>query len=443
MKLIKPLYLNNRLFQCVIALIVLFIISFFFPAFLVVPELLFLIFVSLIFTDFILLFRIKKGIHGVRFTPEKLSNGDQNELRIYIENYYAFPVSLRVIDEIPDQFQLRDTSFFLQLSKREKHTIVYNLRPVKRGEYSFGGVNVFVSTQLGLIARRFRFSEDKVVPVYPSYIQMRKYEIMAISNNLVELGIKKIRRIGHNMEFEQVKEYVSGDDYRTINWKATARKGELMVNNYQDEKSQQVYSIIDKSRVMQMPFDGMSLLDYPINASLVISNIAIRKEDKAGLITFQHKLGALVPASRRAKQMQLILETLYNQKTAYKEADYSKLYSTVKRKINQRSLLLLFTNFETITGMHRQLPYLKKMARDHLLVVVFFHNTELKELLETTAKKTKQVYNKAIAEKLSYEKTLIVKELANHGIHSILTTPEHLTVNTINKYLELKARGFI
>lgn len=443
MKLVKALYLNNRLFQSLFILTVIFIISYFFPVLLVIAELLFLIFISLLFVDFVLLYRVKKGIHGVRLTPEKLSNGDQNELRIFIENYYSFPVSLRVIDEIPHQFQVRDISFYLNLPKGAKHSIVYNLRPVKRGEYSFGGVNVFVSSQLGLIARRFRFSEDKVVPVYPSYIQMRKYEIMAISNNLVELGIKKIRRIGHNMEFEQVKEYVSGDDYRTINWKATARRGELMVNNYQDEKSQQVYSIIDKSRVMQMPFDGLSLLDYAINASLVISNIAIRKEDKAGLITFQHKLGTLLPASKRAKQMHLILETLYNQKTAYKEADYSKLYTTIKRKLNQRSLLLLFTNFETLTGMHRQLPFLKKMAKDHLLVVIFFNNTELKEVLEEKAIKTKQVYRKAIAEKLSYEKSLIVKELSSQGIHSILTAPEDLTVNTINKYLELKARGFI
>ena len=139
---------------------------------------------------------------------------------------------------------------------------------------------------------------------------MRKYELMAISNRLVELGIKKIRKIGHNLEMESIKEYVVGDDYRTINWKATARKGELMVNNYQDEKSQQVYSLVDKSRVMQMPFEGMSLLDYAINASLVISNIAVKKEDKAGLITFQHKIGTLLPASSRNNQVQLIMQAL-------------------------------------------------------------------------------------------------------------------------------------
>jgi len=442
-KLVKAIYLNNHLFQATGGIVVLFIMSYFFPSIIILPKLLFFGLLAVTITDGILLFSHKKGLKGKRFTPEKLSNGDENEIRVFLENFYPFDISLKIIDELPHQFQLRDQSFKLHLKSGSKRSVNYNLRPVKRGKYSFGSLNVFTSSKIGLIARRFKFSQDKVVPVYPSFIQMRKYELIAISNNLTEIGIKKIRRIGHNMEFEQIKEYVVGDDFRTINWKATARRGELMVNNYQDEKSQQVYSVIDKSRAMQMPFNGMSLLDYAINASLVISNIAIKKDDKAGLITFQHKIGALLPASKRSRQMHMILETLYNQKTAYKEVDYSKLYTLIRRKITQRSLLLLYTNFESLSSMHRQLPYLKKLSKSHLLVVIFFENTEIKKLLDSPAEKTKEVYQKAVAEKLAYEKNLIAKELRNHGIHSVLTKPENLSVDTINKYLELKSRGLI
>ena len=272
---------------------------------------------------------------------------------------------------------------------------------------------------------------------------MRKYELLAISHRLTSTGIKKIRRIGHNQEFELIKEYVSGDDYRTVNWKATARKSRLMVNQYQDERSQQVYSLIDKGRVMQMPFEGMSLLDYAINATLVISNIAIKKSDKAGVVTFQDKIGSLLPAARHNNQMATIQEVLFNQKTAYLETDFSVLHSTIRRTIAQRSLLLLFTNFESIHGLHRQLPYLINLGKAHLLVVIFFENTELRQLTDQTATTLKEVYYKAIAERFSYEKKLIVKELHKHGIQSILTSPEKLTVNTINKYLELKARNLI
>lgn len=443
MKFLKQLYFNNLFFQVLVGIIVIFIIGFFFPIIDALPKLLLFLFAGFLITDILLLYRSKQHIVARRFTPEKLSNGDENEIRIFIENFYPFKVRLRIIDELPHQFQFRDQAFDLTLSAKEKQAITYNLRPVKRGEYSFGAVNLFASSSIGLIARRFRYSQDKVVPVYPSFIQMRKYELIAISNNLTDVGIKKIRRIGHNMEFEQIKEYVAGDDFRTINWKATARRGELMVNNYQDERSQQVYSLIDKSRAMQMPFNGMTLLDYAINASLVISNIAMKKDDRAGLITFQHKIGHLLPASKRSKQMQLILETLYNQKTAFKEVDYSKLYALVKGKITQRSLLLLYTNFESLSGMHRQLPYLLKLSKSHLLVVIFFENTEIKKLLSKPADKLKEIYTKAVAEKLAYEKTLIAKELQSHGIHTMLTQPENLSIDTINKYLELKSRGLI
>jgi uncharacterized protein (DUF58 family) len=233
---------------------------------------------------------------------------------------------------------------------------------------------------------------------------------LPISHRLTDSGIKKIRRIGHNQEFELIKDYVSGDDFRTVNWKATARRSKLMVNQYQDERSQQVYSLIDKGRVMQMPFAGMSLLDYAINAALVISNIAIKKSDKAGLITFQDRIGNILPAGRINKQMATIQEVLFNQKTAFLESDYSVLYSTIRRNAFTTQLCFyFFTNFESIHSLHRQLPYLLKLNNMHLLVVIFFENTELQKVTEYPANTVKEIYYKAIAERFSYEKKLIVR----------------------------------
>jgi uncharacterized protein (DUF58 family) len=443
MKMVRDLFLSNRIVWVAGFIVVAFVITFVLGGGYFIPKILFFIFLAAQLTDLILLFRVRRGLSGKRISADKLSNGDENEISIYLENFYTFKTVLRVFDEIPHQFQRRDLEFNLTLDPGESKVIRYHLRPVKRGEYSFGSVNVLLSSPLNLFSRRFRFSADKLVPVYPSYIQMRKYELMAISHRLTDTGIKKIRRIGQNQEFELIKEYVAGDDFRTVNWKATARKSRLMVNQYQDERSQQVYSLIDKGRVMQMPFNGMSLLDYAINATLVISNIAIKKSDKAGLITFQDRIGSVLPAARLNNQMAAIQEILYNQKTAFLESDFSALYTRIRRSISQRSLLLLFTNFESIHSLHRQLPYLINLARTHLLVVIFFENTELKEVIDQPAENLKEIYYKAIAERFSYEKKLIVKELQSHGIQSILTPPEKLTLNTINKYLELKARNLI
>ncbi|MGE0588906.1 MAG: DUF58 domain-containing protein [Cyclobacteriaceae bacterium] len=442
-RLIKSLFISHRFFQVIIGLVLLFILSFVLQGLIWIPKILFFSLIAACIVDLVLLYRVKKGLLGARFTPDKLSNGDENEIRIYLENLYVFSTRLRIFDEIPHQFQKRDLQFEAVLKAGEKKTIPYFLRPVKRGEYSFGAVNVLVATPLGLLSRKFSFSQDKMVPVYPSYIQMRKYELLAISNRLMETGIKKIRRIGHNQEFELIKEYVSGDDFRTVNWKATSRRSKLMVNHYQDERSQQVYSLIDKGRAMQMPFNGLSLLDYAINASLVISNIAIKKSDKAGLITFQETVNTIVPAARLNGQMRNIQEALYKQKTAFVETDFSALHATIRHKLSQRSLLLLFTNFETVFALQRQLPYFTSLARQHLLVVIFFENTELHQLLNKKTDDLKEIYQKAIAERLHLEKKLIIKELQKHGIQALLTKPENLTVNTINKYLELKARNLI
>jgi uncharacterized protein (DUF58 family) len=441
--LLRSLYINNRFFWATGSLAALFILCFIIGDFIFIPRILFFLFLGTVLTDLILLYRVQRGLSGERIVADRLSNGDENEIKVLLESYYAFPISLRMFDELPHQFQKRDLEFTLQLAVGETKIIQYFLRPVKRGEYSFGAVNAIVSSPLQLVSRRFRFSADKLVPVYPSYLQMRKYELLAIHNRLLDVGIKKIRRIGQNQEFELIKDYVSGDDFRTINWKATARRNRLMVNQFQDERSQQVYSLIDKGRVMQMPFNGMSLLDYAINASLAISNIAIKKSDKAGLITFQDKIGSLLPAARTNNQMSRIQEVLYNQKTAFLETDFSVLYSTVRRVISHRSLLLLFTNFESVYSLQRQLPYLLNLSKMHLVVVIFFENTELKELTDQPANDLKQIYYKAVAERFSFEKKIIVKELKKHGIQSILTMPEKLTINTINKYLELKARNLI
>jgi len=443
MKLFKPFYIQNRFFYACITLMVLFVLSFVFPKWFNIVKLLLLVLLVFSFLDIVILFTAKRGLKGQRTLPEKLSNGDFNPIGISLENFYTFSVYIKIIDEIPEQFQERNFNIERKLDATSKTELQYQLCPTERGEYHFGKLNIYVTSVFGLVARRFSFDDKAKIPTYPSFMQLRKYDLLAISNNLNQYGIKKVRKLGHTMEFEQIKDYVLGDDLRTINWKATAKKNQLMVNQFQDEKSQPVYSVIDKGRIMKMPFDGLTLLDYAINAALVISNVALKKHDKAGIFSFSKKVENRVVAKRRTSQMNLILEGLYNVNTDYFESDFGRLYADVKRNITQRSLILLYTNFETLDGLHRQLPYLKGIAKSHLLVVIFFKNTELNTIISERAQTVQQVYDKVIAEKFAYEKRLIVNELKKYGIYSILTTPENLTIDTINKYLEIKARGLL
>lgn len=442
-RFIGSLFLSRRFFALMGVFSLLFFVAYALPV-LYTPArlavgLLFLVLVA----DYLSLFFPAAPLKASRECAERFSNGDLNPVHLHLISSYRFKATISVIDEIPVQFQLRQFQVKAVLQPVEKKTLTYELRPYLRGEYQFEAIKVYVKSPFLLLIRQIEFPATQKVKVYPSFQLLRQYELMAHSSNLTDAGAKKVRKIGHSLEFEQIKEYVRGDDIRSINWKATARKSQLMVNNFSDEKSQQIYCLIDKGRVMKMPFGGLSLLDYAINATLMLSRVALIKQDRAGLISFADSMGQFLPADRKAGQMNAILESLYKQDTRFMESDYEKLYALVRTRINQRSLLVLFTNFESMAGLERQLPYLRAMAKTHLLLVVFFENTALRELTDHPAQNLQELYQKTIAEKFVYEKRLMVKELRKHGIFAILSPPHDLTINTVNKYLDLKSRQAI
>lgn len=443
MNIFKNLYLHERFFNYLSVIAITFLVSFWIPILYNLSWFMVMSLIIVFFMDIYLLFRKKNGIKANRILGNKFSNSDENKVPIYIESDYNFTIEIKIIDELPEQFQKRDFLKNATLEAFSTYNFEYLVTPFERGEYKFGNLNIYVSSFFKIVSKRYKFQQNQKVAVYPSYLQMRKYEFLAMSNRLTEFGLKKIRRIGHTLEFEQIKNYVTGDDVRTINWKATAKKGQLMVNQFQDEKSQPIYSIIDVGRVMKMPFEGLKLLDYAINAALAFSNIAIKKNDKAGLITFSKKVDAIIAASNKKTHLNTINEALYNINTSFTDTDFGYLYAVIKRVVKQRSLIMLYTNFEHISSLKRQLTYLQAISKYHLLVVVFFENTELQNLLNENAEDLQTIYHKTIAEKFDYEKKLIVKELESRGVYAILTKPKNLTVNVINKYLEFKSKGFI
>lgn len=422
---------------------ILYVFAFFFPFLMWAAHIALLLCFLAVMVDALFVFNKNKGISAQRILPEKLSNGDENPVKIDIKNNYDFEISVKVIDEIPFQFQKRDFLIEKQIFPGRNTFFQYILEPKERGEYNFGSLNVYVSSPLGFVSKRFNFQKDANLPSYPSFIHLRKYELMAIQSEFLLGGIKKIRKLGHTMEFEQIKEYVPGDDIRTINWKATSKTNRLMVNQFQDEKSQRIFMLIDTGRTMKMPFKGLSLLDYSINATMALSHIILKKGDRAGMMTFSKKTENKIAAENKSGQLRKISEALYNIKTDFFESDFNRLYQDVKYSLNQRSLILLFTNFETLDGLNRQLKYLRGIAKNHLLVVVFFKNSELQTLINKNPENMQEIYDEIIAEKFEFEKKLIIQELRKYGIYTVYTLPENLNINVINKYLEIKARGIL
>ena len=383
----------------------------------------------------------KGHVELTRTMADRFSNGDFNFITIGVKSLYSRSVKCEINDEIPPQFQRRDLTFNLRLDALGEETIRYQLKPVNRGVYNFGQVNAFISVLTHLVQRRIGNRESKDVTVFPSFLQLRKYELALFSFNQSDSGIKKIRKLGHSSEFDQIKSYVPGDDPRHINWKSSARTSHLMTNHFIDEKSQAIYHVIDTGRLMKFPFDGMTLLDYAINTSLMLSHIAILKEDKAGLVTFDKNIRTFVQAEKSKKQMHNIMDALYAQKEEFGEANFEMLATSLYSKLNKRCLLFVYTNFESYTSFERKLRYFRILSKKHLLVIILFQNTGLEQLINIQPTDLLGVYDQIIAEQSKSEKYRIKLMLARYGIHCILTTPSELSINGLNKYLELKASG--
>ncbi len=444
MNILKNLFLARRFHLIFGAIIFLFAVSYAVTWLFPLAQTLLVVFFIVTIADVLFLFLgLKNKFTITRTCPKVMSLSDVNKINISIRNNTNQIFSFILIDELPVQFQKRDLEFFGQIKNEETLELSYNLKPTSRGEYSFGNINFFIHSIVGIAERRFVVAAEKEVPVFPSVLQMNQYALYASNNITQQEGVKKIRKIGHSYEFEQIKDYVRGDDYRAINWKASSRRGDLMVNQFTDEKSQQIYCIIDKSRSMRMPFNGLSLMDYAINTTLSMSNIAINKQDKAGLISFSDKIGSVIKADKQPRQLHKIIHALYNEEERKTEANYEILYHIAQKIIKGRSLIMLFTNFESQYAMERVLPNLRQMNQSHLLVVVFFENTEISDFANEAAQSVEGVYHQTVAKKYLQEKRQMVNTLKQYGIQAVLTKPEDLSINTINKYLEMKARGLI
>lgn len=439
-KYLEGFFIGRNFYYGLGTVSLLFVVSYFIPILQSVAYFAFLALVIFSAADYAALFLTRREFPVQRNLPARLNNGEENTIEWTVKNEFNFPVKARLIDEWPEQLEIRDQSWTIHLAGRQQKKLRWQFRPVLRGSYHFGDVHLFVSTPLNILVRRFTTPAEQAVPCYPAFVRLNQYSLMA-NTVLHHHGAARTRRIGQSMEFEQIKEYVTGDDIRTLNWKASARRQTLMVNQYAQERAQQVYCIIDKGRLMKMPFGGMSLLDYAINATLIMSSVCLDNRDKTGLITFSNEINTLLAADNRRSQLATIMDALYKEETVFPESDFELLYHTVRQKIRNRSLLILFTNFESVTGLERQMHYIRFLAKYHLLVVVFFENTELKSLIKTPANTIDEVYVKTIAGKFALEKKIIASELTQYGIATILTKPADLTVKAVNKYLELKVKS--
>ncbi|MFT6946592.1 MAG: hypothetical protein ACJARP_001011 [Vicingaceae bacterium] len=421
-----------------------FALGFPFPFFEMVGKVLFMLFLAILLFDIIFLYVAPNELEIKRIVKEQLSNGDENTIEYEITGKFNFIPRLQLIDEYPAQLQLRNCILPIEINgKVFKQAVSYSIFPKQRGEYIFGHIKIMQSTKFGLLNKMVSFPKNETIKVVPSIQQYKKFSFLAYTNRLEEAGIKKVRKIGSSTDFEQINEFQRGDNIRRINWKATARRNTLMVNHYEDQKAQNIYFLLDKGRMMHMPFNGLSLFDYAVNSSLSMAGVARHKGDKVGLITFSDVIGTWLPAQSIGNQVSKISQELYHQKIRQKDTDFSRLYKNIRLRMKGRSMLILYTNFDSMVSLNRQMKYLKAISKSHLLVIVSFLNEEIVTLANHKTNGERNFFDQSIAEKFLQEKQRINQELNMAGIYTISTLPEDLTVNSINTYLKIKSRGLL
>ena len=440
MNVFKDTYLPRRFFAGLLLGAFAFVMGYVFPALLPVAAVLVAGWLLVVVGEGVALYRLREGVEAEREMADKFSNGEENPVTLRVRSRYKRAVAVRVVDEVPPEFQRRDIAFREELPPGEEGEFAYSLRPVRRGAYGFGKIRVFVSTGHGFVERRYSFDAEREIGVYPSFMMMRRSELLALGNAQQAQDAVRMRRLGGNSSFEQIQPYVAGDDPRTVNWKATAKMNRLMVNTYREERAQQVYCVLDMGRTMRAPFDGMTMMDHAVNAILSLANVVLRKEDRVGLITFSNESRECLRADNRQGQLRRMSEMLYRLETDFRETDFERLFTLAARQVPTRGLFVLFTNFDTENGLRRHLPALRSLAQRQLLLLVLFENAELTQAAERPVASVKDAYFETVATGFALEKRRMAQELARLGIHVIVSKPEALTVNAINGYLALKRR---
>ncbi len=391
------------------------------------------------------------AIEVERINDSKLSLGAENAITLLLANRGQRPISFELRDEFPYQFISDAATLKGAIAAYDIHEARYHLRPLQRGNYQFGDINIRYLSALRTFVRQARYPAEAQVKVYPNVLDVRKYDLLARRGLLFELGLRANRQFGAGTEFSRLREYNTDDEFRRINWKATARRGKPIAAEYETERSQYIISMIDTGRLMRPPIGdpstgsghGLAKLDYAINTALLLSYVATLKGDHVGLLTFADDVRTYLAPKRGKGQFYHMLEALYNVQFEPVEADYGQALAYLGVKHKRRSLVIMFTDLVTLDAAKPLIVHMARLAQRHLPLCVVISDPNITRLAAQPPRDSDTVYQRAVAEMLLDERRVVLDTLNRSGVLTLDVPADKLTVSVINKYLELKGRGAI
>ena len=397
---------------------------------------------GLLIVFFIIDYIITPGPNSIevkRICDRKFSLGVDNSVILSVRNKSKYILNVEMIDDVPLYFKYRNEVVNVRVFPFNESSGEYFVFPLKRGEYTFNTVHARYNGLLKLCIKNKICELKEKYKVYPNIKDLRKYTLAAIKKNQLIHGSKKTRNFGIGTEFENLREYNIDDEYRKINWMATARLNKLIVNTYEPERNQQIFILIDSSRVMNSEINNVKKLDYAINSAFVLSEFIIKKNDNVGLLVFDSSVRRFVKPGKGMNQFRVLAENLYNVEENIVSADYRRALTYLNSYHKRRSLLCIFTDLFDTEDASSLVNSLKTISKRHVPLVISIKDMRLYKIASDVAKDENNMFLKAGAMKIIDEREKIKKIFLNSGIASIDIPPDELSIEVLNMYISMKA----
>lgn len=372
-----------------------------------------------------------------RMMEPKLSLAAWNRIDVVIDNPAAYSFKAKMRDSVPDSFITDSEIISFEIAPGTTR-VSYNVKPIKRGDYEFPDLHIRVEGALGLCVRSKTLPVSDSIKVYPNLKDMRNHSLSLVHKKRLLSGFRKIRQLGVGTEFESIREYNPGDDYRHINWSVTAREGKIYVNRYEPEKNQYVYLMIDSSRVMNEEIGGIKRIDYAVNAAFIVAETAMGNGDNIGLLVFDSDIRRIVKPAKGETHFRRLAENLYNIDISETSADYEKAFSTLQMMQNRRSLVLFFTDPYNFEHVNEIIKSWKKYAPRHRVIVLSIKNPSMAQIAGKRCNDAESIFLKSAAIKLTDDRSRTFSILEQSGIPALEANPDSFTIDVINKYISLK-----
>lgn len=389
-----------------------------------------------------------------RQLPRRLMIGAENEIGITIRHRLPRQIQFTLKDEYPPELELRgdrlltatpvpDRENRMAALPQRSASVGYKLYAAARGDYHFGDVVLRWTAPWGLVIKQARILAATHVKVYPNIHEAHNYELQAQRNRLLQAGLRRVRLRGQGREFESLRDYVPGDELRHVAWATTARRGRLTTKQYQVERNQSILVMLDAGRLMTSRIDKLAKLDHAINAALAIGYVATRGGDNIGLLVFNRQVTKYLPPQRGHAQLNALLESLYNIQAQMVEPSYARAFQYLAKHCKRRSLVIILTDLVDQEASAELLGYTATLLPRHLPLIVTIGDKDLRALVTHPPRDVSDVYQQSVAEELLQQREEALARITELGGLALDVPAGQLSLQLVNKYLEVKERGLL